>query len=191
MKYYKLFKAFSFVEMQKANTDVKTSTPVIEPVVEEKVVAPVIDNSISEEVLGLLRDIKSNIDNHSTDESDSTSLSDDEVNELLESTLEMQAKYFNDVPMSEEQNPGFIWNIPREVYEAFVTYKTRNLPDCMNPMFWFYMFMIADFGFAFPYYISKAVSVSSDAEWEVLSQKAEQYEMQYESEHEGTLIPES
>ena len=48
-----------------------------------------------------------------------TVLNDNEIADVLSYLLELQEKYFNDIPLSKDLCKQFMWNIPKEAYKAF------------------------------------------------------------------------
>lgn len=71
-----------------------------------------------------------------------TNLSSDEINEVLSRLLELQDKYFKDLPLSKVLCKKFMWNIPHYIYELSREVQEREEPDMLDPIAWFYMFCV-------------------------------------------------
>lgn len=73
-----------------------------------------------------------------------SSLNDNETNEVLTYLLYLQEEYFSDIPLKDVLNKKFMWNIPKEVYDAYSRSKVREEPDVLNPLFYLYIFCMED-----------------------------------------------
>lgn len=69
-----------------------------------------------------------------------TTLNDDQINDVMSYLLELQDKYFADIPLSEELCKAFVWNIPVPVYERHYHCREYEKCDLSNPLFLFYIF---------------------------------------------------
>lgn len=70
-----------------------------------------------------------------------TQLDEDQVNDIMQYMSDIEVKYFKDIPMMENLDKEFIWNIPPYIYEDMCKACNQNLPDVLNPMFPFYIYL--------------------------------------------------
>lgn len=73
-----------------------------------------------------------------------TNLDDEAINDVLSRLLDLQEKYFPDIPLSNELCKKFMWNIPRHVYEASKRVQLYGEPDVLDPIFFFYIFCVGE-----------------------------------------------
>jgi hypothetical protein len=63
-------------------------------------------------------------------------LFDEEVDEISEKLEYLRNKYFPEMSLSEDIPEAFLYNIPREVYDAIADLDNKsNRPDILNPLF--------------------------------------------------------
>lgn len=201
MKYFDMLKAFEWVDTvkQKAveiNNNAEPEKPVVQPVVQAPVQS-IVDNSTSEEVLGLLRSIKEQIQVPEGKEKP-TLLGETEVDNLLNLLMELERNVFKNTPLSRTLVKQFIWNIPLEVYELSMDNFRKNAPPCMNPMYWFYAFCIDFEGMnthekqiAFANAICTATGTMEQADYEEFMDQADEFETLIANEDldDSTAIP--
>ena len=120
---------------------------------------------------------------------ESYALKDDEISQVLTWLLNFQEKYFPNTPLSETLHQDFMWNIPKEVYDAAAAAEIYGYPDALNPIYWFYLFctdcphdMIGEF-------IMTAIDSISDEDSEVISKHAKEYRRAYFDEPEPVVSP--
>lgn len=107
---------------------------------------------------------------------DETILGDEEVNEVLSMLMEFKEKYFSEIPLSDTLEQRFVWNLPMSIYKAAINSKNKGEPDCVNPLYWFYLFCVEDPGFAVGKFMITAVNIMTDDEYAVLEKYAEDYD---------------
>jgi len=73
-----------------------------------------------------------------------TSLTEDEVSEVLSMLLNFQEKYFSEIPLSDDLSKDFVWNLPRSIYNLAIKSTMTDQIDCLNPIFWFYVMCVPD-----------------------------------------------
>lgn len=90
-------------------------------------------------------------------------LTDEEVDNVLTWLIGFHEKYFKLVPLTDTLTAKFLWNIPREVYKSASLAVIKELPDCLNPIFWFYALCLDDIDAMLPAFILTAInSITSD-----------------------------
>lgn len=72
-------------------------------------------------------------------ELESTELNDDQAADVLSTLLRYQKEYFPLIPLREDMIKSFIYNIPKEVYDSHTKRELYMMPDCLDPLFWFYI----------------------------------------------------
>lgn len=198
MKYYDMLKPFAWLgDIKQSQTVVKPEPEVIikEVPVEVPVQSPAVNNTMNEEVLGLLRSIKDQIEVPSGHDK-STILNEDEVDNILNMLVKLQDNLFSGTPISHTLVKQFVWNIPREIYDISIRNFNANKPPCMNPMYWFYAFCIEmddltteQREMAFINALATAVGAIPEEEYDMFVEKAEEFEALL-AESELNEIPE-
>ena len=90
-------------------------------------------------------------------------LTDEEVDNVLTWLIGFHEKYFKLVPLTDTLTAKFLWNIPREVYKSASLAVMKELPDCLNPIFWFYALCLDDIDAMLPAFILSAInSITGD-----------------------------
>lgn len=105
-----------------------------------------------------------------------TSLNDDETNEVLTYLLYLQEEYFRDIPLKDVLNKKFIWNIPKDVYEAYSASKIREEPDVLNPLFYFYIFCMEEPRFSIGKFVDIMNNLIGPEEMSLIEDKVNLYE---------------
>jgi len=126
-------------------------------------------------IMEMINDI-SNKNNEPPQGYDATSLKDNEIADVLTWLLEFRDKYFKEIPLAEVLQKSFVWNIPREVYEMAVKVTEYDYPDCLNPMFWFFIFCIDMDEYSISKFIILADNAMSDEDREMIEQFADEYD---------------
>lgn len=198
MKYFNMLKSFEWVEKIKQNHNVEKEQVEVKPVIEEEPKTPVIDNTVNEEVLGLLRSIKEQIQvpSYVSEETKtSTILNEEEVGNVLDILVKLQENVFKNTPISSVLVKQFVWNIPREIYNLAMNNFKSNAAPCMNPLYWFYVFCIDlssmtmnEQQLAFANAIGTAMGSMEQTDYEALMDQADEYETMI-SEEEISDIP--
>lgn len=143
---------------------------------------------ISSGVLGLQESLK---EGHNTDianiiknsepqeappEYENNELDDDQITEVLNTMLAFQDEYFSATPLNSELVEKFVWNIPKDVYKAHLYVKDHELPDAMDPIYWFYLFCMRNPQEAMGKFLVQAINSMSDTDFEEISQDADEYD---------------
>jgi len=66
-------------------------------------------------------------------------LDDNDVDYVMDRLLTFQNKYFSEIPITDSPYKSFIYNIPRDIIDASDYYSNLGTPDCLDPLFWFYI----------------------------------------------------
>jgi hypothetical protein len=181
LKYYELLKDPSM--------GAQTSAP-IEVVVESQDSKKIDD--ISENVAKIMAFMESQLgkDNNPPPGYADTILNEEQIMNVVTMLLEFQNKYFSATPLSDELERRFVWNIPLNVYKAAMTAKTKEWPDCLNPLYWFYIFCTQEPGDMLGRFMITAVNSITDEEYECLSNQADEYDRIY-SENDDSISDDS
>lgn len=103
-------------------------------------------------------------------------LTDDEANEVLSYLLYLQTEYFSEIPLARELCKQFVWNMPREVYEAFSTNRTYEEPDVINPLIFLYILCTEDPYFSMGKYVNIIHNLIGPDEMNLIENKIEEYD---------------
>lgn len=145
-------------------------------------------NKISSEISGLEERLKEsqNVDitniiknsepQEAPPEYENTELDDDQIAEVLNTMLAFQDEYFSATPLNSELVEKFVWNIPKDVYKAHLYVKDHELPDAMDPIYWFYLFCMRNPQEAMGKFLVQAMNSISDDDYEKISQDADEYD---------------
>lgn len=125
-----------------------------------------IDEKINEsnnKTLDALREFmkQPNITQISAAEKDTT-LNDDEINEVMSFMLKIQDEYFPEIPLNDELDKKFVWNISRIVYEAHIYRIERGDPIILSPLVPFYALLTEDPLYTMGVYWSKIASMINE-----------------------------
>lgn len=149
----------------------------------EKTSAPTLSSqkTMSENIDKILNYIEemSKKDNSAPFDFDNTCLSDDEISDVLSTLINFEKKYFKDIPLAETLEKRFMWNIPKSVYNAANKVTVCGLPDCLNPLYWFYLFCTAEPEDMIGKFITTAVNAIPDDDYEELVKHADEYDTTY------------
>lgn len=104
-----------------------------------------------------------------------TALNNDETAFVLTMLLEFQEKYFKDTPLTCDLSRSFVYNIPKTVYNAAKSAQVRGEPDCLNPLYWFYIFNLGDPEYMMATFLTSAINAISDDDLHVIDQLHEMY----------------
>lgn len=128
-------------------------------------------------------------DNSAPPNFDSYSLNDDQISQVLSWLLKFQEKYFPNTPLAETLHQDFMWNIPKEIYEAAYDAEMYGYPDMLNPIYWFYMFCMDSPHDMIGEFIMAAINNISDEDSEVIASHAKEYRKAYfENEPEEEVM---
>lgn len=158
----------------------KTSTPT--PTPEQsgvmKIPAPTIPQDISDNVRKIMEFMAELKDKNCEAPAgfEDTSLNDEEIANVLSMLLEFQEKYFGDVPLTEDLSRSFMWNIPKPIYNAAKKMHDIGEPDCLNPIYWFYIMCLADPEYMMAKFLVLATNAISDEEYDRLETLADMYD---------------
>jgi hypothetical protein len=103
-------------------------------------------------------------------------LTDDEANEVLSYLLYLQTEYFSEIPLARELCKQFVWNMPREVYEAYSTTKKYEEPDVINPLIFLYILCTEDPYFSMGKYVNIINNLIGPDEMNLIERKIEEGE---------------
>lgn len=140
MKYSKLIKI--------ERNDIEDTTVVKETTTDvrvgiEKPTSLSVDNDVVNEIISIMKEYANNsVVNIAPQNIENTVLNDDEIAKVLSYLLYLQKEYFGDIPLSKELCKQFVWNIPKNVYDAFDKSLIREEPDILNPLLFFYIFCV-------------------------------------------------
>lgn len=109
-------------------------------------------------------------------EYENTELDDDQIAEVLNTMLKYQDEYFSATPLNSELIQPFVWNIPKDIFNAHAYVKDHELPDAMDPIYWFYLFCMKNPQEAMGKFIVQAINSMSDTDFEEISQDADEYD---------------
>lgn len=160
------------------NVGGKTSAPTSAPQQAETPVVVDIPDELSDNVkkiMAFMEEMK-NKDNTAPVGYEDTTLNSDEIVDVVTMLLDFQEKYFKDVPLTDTLQKNFIWNIPREVYDAANKMRALGEPDCLNPIYWMYLTCLEDPGYMMAKFIVLAVNSVTDEEFERVSELADMYD---------------
>ena len=76
-----------------------------------------------------LRDCKNGVS------STETTLNDEELRTVISTVCEYHDKYFPTIEMRSTLDPAFMYNIPKNVYNASRMMRAREYPDVVDPLF--------------------------------------------------------
>lgn len=142
MKLKEMLKSMSYMCHKENKSDVNT-----QPEVVERHAVEVPSSSISEEASELLAQLKNFMKQPNISQipqaEEETILNDDEINEVMSTLLRFQNEYFQDIPLSEELTKKFVWNIPKNVFEAHMTAAEYG-NDVLDPLITFYALLTED-----------------------------------------------
>lgn len=168
MKYY------SMIDVGSHTTDI---TPVVQPTV-TPVEQPVqIPNNLDSRLNEIMEFIKNGNPNTTAPDSiEHSQMDDKQAGEIMSTLLEYQDEYFDAVPLSKDLIQPFVWNLPPEVYNAHIDAKDLEYPVVMDPLFWFYIFCMANPKEAMAKYITLAFNALDDSDTAVIEEKADEYD---------------
>ena len=106
-----------------------------------------------------LRDCKNGVS------STETTLNDEELRTVISTVCEYHDKYFPTIEMRSTLDPAFMYNIPKNVYNASQMMRAREYPVVLDPLFWFFIFMTADLD---QYSMSKIYTTAGDLAYNVI-----------------------
>ena len=113
-----------------------------------------------------------------------TILNDDEINEVLSELLNIQNEIFPLMPMRQDLVKKFMWNIPREVYDAYKDYVDYGNPIITNPLLYFYLFCVEDPSYCMGYFVREIMKSINDDIHEYIMESAEEYCKQMEEDED-------
>ena len=133
--------------------------------------------SISE-LKSMIADMKSETGNKAFPDA---TLTDEEVDNVLTWLIGFHEKYFNLTPLTDTFTAKFLWNIPREVYKSASLAAVKELPDCLNPIFWFYALCLDDIDAMLPSFILSAINSITDNDeiCSYIEDKTDDYKQNY------------
>lgn len=133
-------------------------------------------NEINNKIDELTNFMKSNISMIKAPEDfEDTILNDDEINEVLSELLRIQNDVFPYMPMRQDLVKKFMWNIPREVYNAWKDYVDYGEPLATNPLLYFYLFCVDDPSNGICYFVREIMASIDDDTHEHIMNNAEEY----------------
>ena len=143
----------------------------------EETVEHTVENNTSEETSAILAQLKEFLQQPNTTQisqaEEETILNDDEINEVMSTLLRFQDEYFQDIPISEELTKKFVWNIPKNVYEAhMVAAEYGN--DVLDPLITFYALLTEDPAYTMGVYM-KAIKQLITKEYGYVETSASDY----------------
>ena len=142
-------------------------------------------NEINNKIDELTNFMKSNISMIKAPEDfEDTILNDDEINEVLSELLRIQNDMFPLMPMRQDLVKKFMWNIPREVYNAWKDYVDYDNPTATNPLLYFYLFCVEDPYQGIGYFVREIMASIDDESHDFIMSAADEYCSQCEDEEE-------
>lgn len=69
-----------------------------------------------------------------------TELSEKQVSEVLDRMLYFHETYFKEIPLADEQDKGFLWNIPYDIYKDMINIRDKGESDILDPTMLLYVF---------------------------------------------------
>lgn len=160
----------------------KTSTPTQTPTLPEIKAVPSVEVEIPEELSDNVRKIMEYMEELKDKDCtppagfEDTSLNDEEIADVLSMLLEFQEKYFSDVPLTDNLSRSFMWNIPKPIYNAAKRMHDIDEPDCLNPIYWFYIMCLADPEYMMAKFLVLATNSISDKEYDRIDKLADMYD---------------
>lgn len=89
----------------------------------------------------VMKEMKNNEPTPAPEGYDDTILNDEEISEVMSTLYTFHKKYFPDIPMEDELDPRFMWNIPLEIYKAHINVKEYGwMDDIFDPLILCYLF---------------------------------------------------
>lgn len=113
-----------------------------------------------------------------------TSLNDDQISTLVSMLLEYKEKYFSEIPLMDELQKSFVWNLPEEVFNTAKRVWETGRPDCLNPVYWFYMFCVEPSIEAIAKFILVAYNAMKDSDFDCVESLADDYDDMNDVEHD-------
>ena len=152
-------------------------TPVVQPTVVQPVEQPVqIPNNLDSRLDEIMELIKNGNPNNAPDSIEHSQMDDNQAGEIMSTLLQYQDEYFSDVPLSKDLIQPFVWNLPREVYNAHIDAKVLEYPAVMDPLFWFYIFCMANPKEAMAKYITLAFNALDNEDAGKIEELADEYD---------------
>ena len=111
--------------------------------------------------------------------SDSTSLTEDKVNNVMTWLLDYQERYFADIPLPDSLDKNFVWNIPKKIYDCAEKNRLLEQPDVLNPLFWFYCMLLDEPEDMISKFILNAVNAITDEDESIIEKQADVYDYNY------------
>lgn len=108
-------------------------------------------------------------------ELENTSLNREETCDVLTMLLDFQKKYFYTTPLTRDLSRAFVYNIPKPVYEAAKTAEVKGYPDCLNPLYWFFMTQLGDPEYMLPMFLISAINAIKDDDYNIIENLASKY----------------
>lgn len=130
-------------------------------------------------IMEYMEELSLNDKNSNRDGYPETILNEKESENILTTLLDFQDKYFKDIPLSEKLEGCFVWNIPKSVYTAIKTAQDYEYPDCLNPLYWFYLFCTENPRDMIGKFISVALNSIRDEDFALIEQHADEYDAAY------------
>lgn len=96
---------------------------------------------LCDQVQSMISQLKNN---KATPMSTDTTLDDDDLRTVISTVCEYHDKYFPTIEMKSTLDPAFMYNIPKNIFNASRMMRAREYPDVVDPLFWFFIFMVAD-----------------------------------------------
>lgn len=162
--------------------DVGSHVADIAPVV-QTAVAPVeqpvnqIPNNLDSRLNEIMELIKNGNQNTTAPDSiEHSQMNDNQAGEIMSTLLQYQDEYFDSVPLSKDLIQPFVWNLPKEIYNAHMDAKVLDYPVVMDPLFWFYIFCMSNPKEAMAKYITLAFNALDNADAAAIEEMADEYD---------------
>lgn len=107
-------------------------------------------------------------------------LNNDQISDVLSELINLQEKYFNDIPLRQDLVKQFMWNIPKEVYDAYRDYIDYERHEALNPLLYFYIFCTEDVALTLPLFV-KIINDIYEKDSKSIDEEADSY-IEYESD---------
>lgn len=157
----------------------KTSLPT-PPVSNESSSSDILDEKI-QKIMDYMENLSKKNNTIPIEEVD-TILNEEQSVDVLTMLLDFEKKYFMETPLSEMLEKRFVWNIPKPIYDAARHARDCEYPDCLNPLFWFYLFCTEAPGDMIGKFIVTAMNSMSDEDIKIVEQYADEYDSVYGEE---------
>lgn len=104
-----------------------------------------------------------------------TALDDSEAQAIFGGLLTLRNEFFKDIPLRQEMSKRFIFNLPKEAYQAYTKWRDYELPPCMNPLVYFYIICAEDPHYAMGRFITTILENLTDEDRKAIAKDNKEY----------------